>query len=163
IVMALGWTREVDAPVRSHAGQTIERGRTGFASFAPIDSDSDPVVEYGESAAILQRIWDFELNDRANGFTEFPSEILYTLPADADPARAYVVELPDDVVALDIWNGSTWDPSSDEQLPGSRVIPLPPEAVRNSQVHLRAGFGAFEQTSIPVIRSATLEEIGATP
>jgi hypothetical protein len=162
-VMALGWTRDVDAPVRSHEGKTIDRGRTGFVSFAPIGSGSDPGVEYGESAAILQRIWDFELNDRANGFTEFPSEILYTLPADADPDGAYVVELPDDVVALDIWNGSTWDPSSGNQLPGSRVIPLTPDAVRRSQVHLRAGFGAFEQTSIPVVRSATPEEIAAAP
>ncbi|MFW2381047.1 MAG: hypothetical protein ACN4GZ_04755, partial [Acidimicrobiales bacterium] len=162
-VMALGWTRDFDAPVRSHEGEPIERGRTGFVSFEPIGSDGDPGVEYGESAAILQRIWDFELNDRANGFTEFPSEILYTLPADADPDGAYVVELPDDVVALDIWNGSTWDPSSSKLLPGSRVVPLTPEAVRSSQVHLRAGFGAFEQTSIPVIRSATPEEIAAAP
>ncbi|MBT8239748.1 MAG: hypothetical protein KJN63_00805, partial [Acidimicrobiia bacterium] len=160
-VMALGWTREVDAPVRSHEGGTIDRGRTGFVTFGPIGFSDDPAVEYGESVASLQRIWDFELNDRTNGFAEFPSEILYALPADSDPAGAYVAELSQDVVALDIWNGSSWEPSSDRRLSGTSVVPLPPDAVRNGQVHLRAGFGVFEQTSIPVVRSATPEEIAA--
>ncbi len=158
-VMALGWSRDPAAPVRNHEGQTIDRGRTGFVTFAPLGSVSDPAVEYGEASASIQRIWDFELNDRANGFAEFPSEILYTLPADADPDGALVVELPEDVVALDIWNGSSWDPSSEDRFPGTRVIPLRPDAVRNGQVHLRVGFGAFQQASIPVIRSASSDEI----
>jgi hypothetical protein len=158
-VMALGWTRDPAAPVRNHQGQSIDRGRTGFVTFAPLGSVSDPGVEYGEASANIQRIWDFELNDRANGFAEFPSEILYTLPPDADPDGALVVELPEDIVALDIWNGSSWDPSSEDRLPGTRVIPLKPDAVRNGQVHLRVGFGAFQQASIPVIRSASPDEI----
>jgi hypothetical protein len=160
-VMALGWTRAADAPMLSHAGESIDRGRTGFMTFKTIIYNADPSVGYGESSAILQRVWEFELNDRVNGFAEFPSEILYTLPADADPEGAYVVELSNDVVALDIWNGSSWDPSSENQIPGTSVVPLLSDAIRGGQVHLRAGFGSFDRTSIPVIRSATPEEIAA--
>jgi hypothetical protein len=157
-VMALGWTRAIDAPMRNHQGDVIDRGRTGLVTFEPISSGTDPRVEYGETSAIIHRLWDFELNDRENGFAEFPSEILYTLPADADPDGAYVVELSDEVVALDIWNGSSWNPTSDRRLEGTSVVALLPDDVRSGQVHLRTGFGGFNRISIPVIRSATPEE-----
>ncbi len=162
-ILALGWTRTADAPMLSHTGEPIDRGRTGFMTLEPIVHNANPSVDYGESSAILQRLWEFELNDRVNGFAEFPSEILYTLPADADPEGDYVVELSDDVVALDIWNGSSWDPSSENRIPGTSAVPLLPDALRGGQVHLRAGFGSFDRTSIPVIRSATAEEIAARP
>ncbi|NNE95314.1 MAG: hypothetical protein HKN24_04735 [Acidimicrobiales bacterium] len=163
-VLALGWTRDLPAPVRNHEGRLIDRGRTGLLSVQPIGNVGGTEVAYGEASAELHRMWDFELNDVANGFGEFPSEILYTLPSGADPNAPYVIEFSDQISGIDIWDGSSWSASSRDAIDsgvGSSIIPLERDStIRNGRVHLRTGFRGFVVTApIPVVRSATVEEL----
>ncbi len=159
-VMALGWTREVSAPVRTDRGKEIDRGRTGFVTFEPIESANGPEVAFGEARVELVRIWDFQLNDRAGQRSEFPAELLINLPADARAEDVFVIELPQAIEGLDIWNGSTWAPSSEDVLPGleDRIVVLTDDTLRQGQVHLRAGFSGFNQRELPIVRSATQQE-----
>jgi hypothetical protein len=154
-VLALGWTREPPAPVKTDKGAPIARGRTAFVTIEAIADDSSPDVRYGEATAALQRIWDFELNDVvAQGFVEVPTEVLLTMPPSADPDSDYVLEIPPDVSAIDLWSGSSWDPVGDEVDRASSILALPADAVIQGRVHVRIGFSQFGRSPMPVLRSA---------
>ncbi|NNF56226.1 MAG: hypothetical protein HKN03_17505 [Acidimicrobiales bacterium] len=161
-VMALGWTREAPAPVRTNRGREIVKGRTAFVSVVPIE-DNDPFVQYGEAFAELQRVFDFELAGQANGqFVEVPMEMHFRLPPNADPAGRYVLEVPNDIIVLEIWDGATFVPSEDRlnaaDAGRASTISLEPEEIFNGTVQIRAGFGQFGRSPTPVLRSAAPAE-----
>ncbi len=161
-VMALGWSRDPSAPVLTDDGESIDRGRTGFLTLQSIGVNADPAVAYGEAATELLRLWDIELNDRGvnqNDFAEFPSEMLITLPGDADPAGSYVLDLSDEIAGIDIWNGTDWKPASERIV--DDLIVLNDDEVTSGQAHIRAGYRGFGRFQVPVLRSATAEELAS--
>ncbi len=163
-VLAVGWTREPAAPVKTDRGLPITRGRTAFVTIEAIADNATPDVRYGEATAALQRLWDFELNDTvAQGFVEVPTEVLLTLPPSAAPDGTYVLEIPGDVAAIDLWTGSSWDPIGDEVDRASGILVLPAEAVIDGRVHVRIGFSQFGRSPMPVLRAAAANEATAAP
>ncbi len=162
-VMALGWTRDAPAPVLSNQGDEIVKGRTAFVGLVPIEDDGNPLVQYGEAFAEVQRVFDFEMAGQAEGqFVEVPMEMHFRLPSNADPAGRYVLEIPNDIVVLEIWDGAAFVPSEDRakaaEVGRTSTIGLTPSEVINGTVQIRAGFGQFGRSPTPVLRSALPSE-----
>lgn len=157
-VLAVGWTRDVAAPVRTADGAVIDRGRTAFVTIAPVADPSQAEVSFGEARTELQRLWDFEMIDIGpRGFVEAPSELLITLPTDADPGAGFVLEVPDDVSGIELWNGTRWEASSSSVEAG--ILAIPEESVLGGRIQLRVGYSDFGRSAMPVLRSAQPGEI----
>lgn len=151
-VLAVGWTRDVVAPVRTDDGELIERGRTAFVTVTPLTHSSEAVA-FGEARTELQRLWDFEMTDTGpRGFVEAPSELLIALPADSDLEAGFVLEVPPDVAGLEVWNGTRWEASSSRIEAG--LLAIPEEAVLDGRIHVRVGHSDFGRSAMPVLRSA---------
>ena len=163
-VMALGWTRDVAAPVLTADGREIAKGRTAFVTVQTIAGDGEPAVAYGESSSEMQRVFDFEMEGQRNGLMiEVPIELHMRLPADAPANGRYLLEVPADVATVEVWDGSVWvvlDVRFVAAAAGRDSIALlKPGEILNRTVQVRAGFSQFGRSATPVLRSATDAEL----
>ncbi len=161
----IGWTRDAAAPLTTLGGSAVTKGRTGFVASFPVSqlTDSNAV----NSATIRTRIIDFRWSgdigggmvseDRRRQLDGEVQTISFSLPPGAD-VDDVVLEVPADVSAVDLWNGTEWiDSGVGSAQPGQVLVRLPPTAVDGGSIFIRSlAEGPF---NAPLVRSAAPAEL----
>jgi len=138
-VIVLGWTREAHSPLTTRSGNPIENGRTGYMAVEVLD-DSSAVVSSATNLVEILRGTSVRVADPARGFEAFPLALSVTPPASADLTSPLVIDIPRTIAALDVWDGTAWQPIGLGEVPNSNsiVVNIPESALADGSLYLRA-------------------------
>jgi hypothetical protein len=164
----VGWTKGADARLRTLGGDTVTRGRTGFASSVSVGAvdTSGQVSAATTRTRIVDLRWSEEFGgalaatDRRGQFEGEVQTLAYDTPPQADLTKPLVVEVPAGVSAMDIWNGRNWvDAGVGSAPPGDVLVRVPTQSVVGGTVYVRVM--AEPPTPTPQLRSAGDDELDA--
>jgi hypothetical protein len=156
VVTAIGWSRDLPAPVTTLAGEAVEAGRTGFIARRPVLAPGPGFAAGAVRTTVVRGPGATRMApDGRNGITELGLVLVHALPAGADHDHLVMV-VPARVNALDLWMDGAWHPVRLD-LAGAVVFDLPRETVVGGVVYSRVGLGPdFWDVALPhpLIRSA---------
>jgi len=160
-ITVVGWTREPEAPLATHAGRPVTDGSTALMTVARLDPSGSEganevtMVRNHESTSVL---------DQSGGLcSEGPVTLrIKRVGGFASGESAVLDPLPRGVVGLDVWNGDSWVPARINDLDDDHVIRLPDGAVQADAVHVRLApdCGAFGNNKIaPELRPLADDDV----
>ncbi len=110
-LVVVGWSNELDGPLVSTGGDTIDRGRTGFASMVELETTATS-SQIG-LLTVTDQAWygDGQLLD--GGGRIYPEVVAsYQFDFERNPGQQQVVvDFNEDASAADFWDGTRWVPS----------------------------------------------------
>lgn len=152
-ITVVGWTREPEAPLQTHAGRSVQTGSTALATVTRID----PSGSVGSNLVTLLRNWETtSVIDQAPGScSEGPVTLRVERVGGFAPGEVAVLDTSRGLVGLDVWDGESWVPAGIAELQPNAVIELPEGAVAADAAHVRLapGCDAFgNQDTAPELR-----------
>lgn len=160
-VTAVGWTRDLPAPLATTSDRGVSTGRTGFVARQTISSPGSATPAAAVRSEVVRGPSSTpSLGTGRNGFMDLALTVSHTLPAGAS-SEGLVLDVSDRIGAVEVWAEGGWRPVA---LPdsGRAVVALAPEAVTGDVVYARVGLGGdiWGRPEFPhtLIRSARPDE-----
>lgn len=151
VVMVVGWTRDLPAPLTTTTGDEISDGRTAFAAFETVDLGGARPPEF-------LRGWTTEVDDTFNkdGCWEMNATVAIFPPSGKDSNLVLDVD-SDRVVGMDVWNGSEWTPTGIADARGDVVLGIPDKSLADGRAYVRfvTSCDSWEKSPLPTLRAAT--------
>jgi hypothetical protein len=138
--VAVGWTREMDAPVRS--GGTVDEGRTGVMVRAPIRAAAPQLTDVVSRRQLVRGPSGVVPNANVKEIGNDVGAIFrFLLPGDVngraiDPARLRI-DVPALFSRAELWMDGSWQPVPGVEPGRQAEVPLPPNALRGGTVLVR--------------------------
>lgn len=160
-VTAVGWTRDLPAPLGTASNGGVSTGRTGFVARQAIGAPGSATPAAAVRSEVVRGPSSTpSLGTGRHGFMDLALTVSHTLPAGAAP-EGLVLDVTDRIGAVEIWSEGGWRrvalPDS-----GRAVVALPAEAVIGGVVYARLGLGGdfWGRPEFPhtLIRSAGPDE-----
>jgi len=151
VVMAVGWTKDLAAPLATIDGNHVVDGRTAFASFSSIDINGAPAPEF-------LRGWSTNVDDTFNQNQCWDMSLTAALTPPKDATSDMVMDIDANVVlAMDVWDGDEWIQTGITDAQGDVALGLPPATIGDGRAYIRVvtSCEAWDKPVIPTIRAAT--------
>jgi len=135
----VGWTREPEAPLQTHAGRSVQTGSTALVTVTRVDSAGS----VGSNSVTLLRDWQTtSVIDQAPGAcSEGPVTLRIERVGGFAPGEGAVLDPSRGLVGLDVWDGESWVPAGIAELQPNAVIELPEGAVVADAAHVKLAPG----------------------